>query len=167
MACSNALLVRYQVRIEGTPYQRVPIKQIMKVGGLTHGDEGSVSLRELKKIVEIPNTVRTLPTLSLQLRMDGGPAGFRTTDFFRTWYKNRRYQTYTVLVDITSRSWKTLYTWKYDSCSIASLSMEDQELGQTKLGVMDMTFKPYDVNLIDPASFNGTPTIGELLGIGP
>lgn len=171
MACSNALLIRYRIRIlpgdcsadndpNMPPIPNPPanvIPNITRVTGISLGEEGEIEVPEWDRKARISDGKRTLPTLGMQLRVDGElPPGSETLHFFARWFNFRHNTRFDILVDITRRDFSVMYTYQYVACEIRSFKQEDQELGATKIGLVDMDFAPYDVQLLDK---NGAPVV--------
>lgn len=145
MGCSNALLARYAVRIDNSPFRLVPIKQATKIDGLSLGQDGTVSITERDKIVEIPDGRKKLLPFAIELRVDSSVMFRVVENFFMDWWNNRNKRTHTIMVDICNRAYFPYYTWYLEHCSIQDLAMTDMELGTPKLALFTMSFQPYDV----------------------
>lgn len=156
MACRNALLVRYKVRVEEeapTPAGCIPAdpsvwwKDITKVTGLGLGEEGEVDVPEWDRKVKVSDGKRDIKAMSMQMKIMSDLTAF---NFFLSWYQFRADACRGVYIDICDRAWNTIFTFKYTGVEMRGFNMEDQELGQTKLGYVDMMFSPYDVLMLDP-----------------
>lgn len=155
MACNNALMIRYRVRL--TPGCNVnpallplvptgAIANITRVTGISLGEEGEIEVPEWDRKSKISDGKRVLPVLGLQFRIDGN---LNTFNFFSNWFRYRNDSFFNINVEITRRDWSVLHTYEYLDTEMRSFVQEDQELGATKLGLVDMSFSPYDVLLKD------------------
>lgn len=158
MGCSNGLLLKYAVRIknEGPGSSLLastvgngllPITQISRVTGLGLGTEGSITLREANRRIQIPDTVRSFPDLGLRLRIDADLQGQLVFQFFTEFWQKRAGATKTIFIDISNRDRRPLFIFTYTGCSMKSYTFEDQELGVTRVGVLNMAFTPYNVDI--------------------
>lgn len=156
MGCNNALLLRYKVRIRDEsggvlggqnfdPLGLIVLKEVTRVSALTMGSEGGVSLTEYDKIVTVPDGRRRVPSLELQIRMDGSVRGEFVRDMFFGWWEDRSEITKTIIVDICKRDWSPILSWEFIGSAITQISMDGMDLGDLKLGLIDLAFQPYDV----------------------
>lgn len=163
MGCSNALMIRYMVQFKpgacngyaglgALVTDSTDTKQsitnvvpgLTRVTGLSLGEEGTIEVPEWESKAMISDGKRSLPTLGLQFRVD---SDLRTFKLISGLFENRASITLDVNVYITKRDWSPLYIYYYQDCEIRSFTQEDQELGQSKLGIIDAVFAPYNVLL--------------------
>lgn len=168
MACNNALMIRYRVKpvagcnVNAAVVPLIPagsIANITRVTGISLGEEGEIEVPEWDRKSKISDGKRTLPPLGLQFRIDGNQDVF---NFFMNYFRYRHDTYITFNIEITRRDWSILHVYEFKDCEMRSFVQEDQELGQTKLGLVDMAFSPYDIlmkdavgNYILPASVPG------------
>lgn len=161
-ACStpNTPLQRYIVRLEKVqgdiapivgPYLFgvKPISQIVAVDGLTEGSQGTIELREQGKTFKIPDDVVDIAALKLQLREDKDAEGRLVRFLFDEWWVNRKNAVFNVFVDLTDRMWCHLETFAFYGCTFQERSTPSRVLGTPTLGVIDMTFLPYEVRKLN------------------
>lgn len=160
MACSNvATLVRFVGRvskacgddpdspISGTDHT---FNNITKVGGLNMGEEGTVEVPDWGTKSIIADGVRVLQPVTLQFRVHFDPfAANSDMDTLIKMFDRRSRFKYTWEIFITDRGFKVLWKFKFIQTDMKSFKMEDQELGQAKVGLIDADFLPYDVELRD------------------
>jgi hypothetical protein len=120
------------------------VSGLTRVTGLSLGEEGQIDVPEWDTRAIISDGKRTLPTLGLQFRVD---SDLKTLDLIASIFNNRASTTLNISVYITKRDWTPLYIYEYIDCEIRSFTQEDQELGQSKLGLIDCVFAPYNVLL--------------------
>jgi hypothetical protein len=123
----------------------IPLKQVSKIDGLSLGSEGTLSLTEFDKIVEIPDGRRKLLPIAMELRVDSSLMFRVVENFFMDWWAKRRRVTHTIMVDICNRAYLPYYTWYFYHCSIQDLAMPGMELGNGRLATFTTSFQPYDV----------------------
>lgn len=164
MGCSNALMIRYMVQIApgacnnfadltGLIAANTDTKQsktgivpgVTRVTGLALGEEGSIEVPEWETKSIISDGKRALPTLGLQARVDADLRGFT---LFSGIFNERAAATLDFKIFICKRNWDPLYAYYYKDCEIRGFNQEDQELGASKLGLVDMVFAPYNVFLL-------------------
>lgn len=151
----NAILVRYKVFIEDDDTASggsggggvIPVDDIISVSGLTLGEEGTVTVPEWDRDTEISNGKRKLSPLGLKYKLKGN--NLPTFKFFTNWWENRNSQIKKIRVEICDRAWKVLYTLVFTGVEISGHKMEDQDLGTPKLGIWEVTTRPYDVFMTD------------------
>lgn len=155
MGCRNAVLVRYKVYIEdedtssgGTGGGSVtPMDDVTMVGGLSLGEEGTITVPEWDRDVELSNGKRKIAPLTLKYKLKGKT--IPTHKFFANWWANRNSICKKVRVEILNRAWELQYTFVYLGVEFAGFKMEDQDLGSPKLGIWECTLRPYDVMMTD------------------
>jgi activator of HSP90 ATPase len=160
MACNNAVMIRYQVKISPGQCNLATdfatqiaanttnnnVQTITKVNGLDLGEEGTIEVPDWEVKATISDGKRTLPQLEMQYRVD---ADLRAFNLFTWMFQNRAALTADIQIFICKRDWSVLYSYKYLDCQLRKHGQEGQELGQTKLGLIDTMFSPYDVQLLD------------------
>lgn len=159
-ACSNTVsLARYIITISD-PREKFPVllKDVISVSGLGLGDQGSVTLTQQDRIVEIPDGIRTLPNLTISMRFS-----FRdpTSEIVKTklfeWYNSRSTKVYDVQVYITNKSFCVQHSYKYIGSSIKNISENDKEMGRSEFSIITATIVPYDVVYL-----SGLEVLGEV-----
>lgn len=163
MGCSNAMLMRYKVRIqeESAPggilqiggISGFNVASVTSVEGLSLGEDGEVSILEYDKRVRISDGIRAIPDLSMQIRIDGGVSGELLMTFFEDWYNERQKVTRTILIDLCNRAWNPVRTYEYVGCQLRNYDNGSAELGQSKLYLVNLKFTPYNV-LLKKGIFN-------------
>lgn len=162
MACTNALMLRYQVTIKDgtcpstgnglTAVNAIAavgfISGITKVNGLDLGEEGTIEVPDWETKYTVSDGKRTLPQLEIQYRIDADLINFKLMSAL---FNNRAQVSADIEVLITKRDWTPLYIYKYISCQMRKHSQEGMELGSAKLGYIDTLWSPSDVQLLDCA----------------
>lgn len=161
MGCvsGNNILQRYRVRIKietgdlGSAFSPFVngffvFNQITKVTGLSLGESGVEEMLEQGKKVRIPDGIIQYPTLGIQARMYDKNA-LLVPEILRAWWSHRDEVTATIFVDITNRNWCPVYTIGYYGSVIRSLSLPDQEIGQSTVGYVEATFEPTEVDFVE------------------
>jgi hypothetical protein len=149
MGCRNALLVRYKVFIdeETGPASTVPLDDITMAGGLSLGEEGTVTIPEWDRDIDISNGKRKIPAVTLKYKLKGET--LPTFKYFADWWNKRNSVCRNVRIEILDRAWQLLYTFVYTGVEMGGHKMEDQDLGTPKLGIWEVTLRPYDVYMTD------------------
>lgn len=160
MACNNALLIRYIVKIAKGSCDNTPgidavisnntnngvVQSVTRVSGLDLGEEGTIEVPDWDIKYTVSDGKRVIPPLGIQYRID---ADLKTFNLMTFLFQNRA----TVSIDweiiITNRSWQKLYSYKAIDSQIRRHGQEDQELGTSKIGLIDTIWAPSDMQLID------------------
>jgi len=138
----NALLINFAVEIDG-----VRIHDIISCSGFTLGEEGQIEVPEDDRIASIADGRRKIPALSMKYRLlkhstaEGG-----THKYFTDWWEGREGDNRTITVIWLERDRKTeIMRWTYVDCEFSGFKGEYQDYGSPKVGVIEVTFLPYDV----------------------
>lgn len=154
MPCGTDLLNRYIVSLSGRDVRiPIPIADIISISGLGMGDQGTVTLTQQDRIVEIPDGIRKLPNLTVEFRFkpfDPVSSLFKNRLF--DWYNKRNTQTYDLTIFVTNRTFCPTHAYKYIGCSIKNLTENDKSMGKSDFSIITATFIPYDViGMANPA----------------
>lgn len=159
MACSNAIIVRYKMRIKQMQGPNIAgltetvangllnIGQITKVGGMSLGVYGKEELKEFNKIFRVSDGIRTLPTLKAEMMLQHG-YGSLVRDYFFEWHERPNEVVCNVSIDILDRSWCPQFIWEFDGCTMIDVNFEDQELASPKLGKLTFELEPVNVSVL-------------------
>lgn len=140
----NALLINFAVEIDG-----VRVKDIISAAGFTLGEEGQIEVPEDDRIASIADGRRKIPELTMKYRLlktstDSGG----THKFFSEWWKTREGNNKVVTIIWLQRDRKTeIMRWTYADCEFVGFKGEDQEYASPKVGVMELKFLPYDIDM--------------------
>lgn len=130
----------------------------IKVTGITLGEEGTVDVPQWGVTGMLADGQRKLSPLAIDFRVDNGinegasgaaPGDIATnqTDLVFLMFEKRAVAQYNINVYITDRSFKALFVYNFLGCGMRKLTMDDQELGAAKLGVIMTEFLPLDVTV--------------------
>lgn len=138
----NALLINFAVEIDGKR-----ISDITSWAGFTLGEEGQIEVPEDDRIASIADGRRKIPSVSCKYRLlksslqEGG-----THKYFSDWWDAREGDNRTITVVWLERDRKTeIMRWTYVDCEFSGFKGEDQDYASPKVGVMELTFLPYDI----------------------
>lgn len=139
------------------------LQAITRVGGISLGEEGEVEVPEWDTTSIISDGKRKIQTLTTQVRVSEAfaasvTAGSSDANIMALLYSLRDLITLNVYLFITARDWSVLYYYKFIDSQIKKFSQEDQELGAAKLGLIDIDFAPYDVELY-PCDSGAAPLV--------
>ena len=137
---------------------------ITSVSPLTLGAVGAETLTEWNRVVQVPDNIRAISPINMTFRMGMDARSLEDQQFFEQWWAERDHASRAIIVDITDRSWKLLFTLVHTGCYMTSLSYDDLELGTMKAGYIQMSFNPYDVRLDRPSSGTGSPGFSDRVG---
>lgn len=144
MAKTNALIVRYKVFITDAATNVKEVKSITKVGGFSLGEEGTITVPEWDRDAMIADGKRKLKEVTMQYRLMAGLDDHR---YFLSWWKARAGDNRDISVVWYDRAWTELFRWNWEDVEFAAFNGEDQELGSVKLGLIDVKFLPYEVDI--------------------
>lgn len=142
MAKVNALILRYRVEIDN---EDIFGSDIISVAGFDLGEEGTIEVPEWDRIALVSDGKRKIVDVALKYRLMDD---MKTHDYFKDWWDTRAISNRDISVIWTSRDYdRELFRWVFLDCEFRKFNGEDQELGATKLGVLECTFAPYDVDI--------------------
>jgi len=138
----NALLINFAVEIEGRR-----ISDIIACTGFTLGEEGQIEVPEDDRIASIADGRRKIPAVTMKYRLlKSSTAEGGTHKYFSDWWTAREGDNRTITVVWLERDRKTeIMRWTYVDCEFSAFKGEDQDYASPKVGVMEMTFLPYDI----------------------
>lgn len=147
MSCSTVQIARYIVVMSGKGIKvPVPLMDIVSISGLGMGDQGTITLTQQDRIVELPDGIRRLPQLTLSFRFDSkNPSSVFAKDKLFEWYNKRNTQTYDLDVFITNRTFCPQHGYRYLGSSIKNITENDKSMGKADLSIITAVFIPYDV----------------------
>ena len=140
-------LSRYLVLLGGPKEKfKIPILDITSISGLGMGDQGTVTLTQQDRIVEIPDGIRKLPQLTFAFRFKNfEPISMTIKDRLFTWYNERSTKTYDLDVFITNKTFCPSHAYRYLGCSIKDIKENEKEIGKADFSIITATFTPYDI----------------------
>ena len=142
MGKTNALIVRYKVEIDN---QDIFGSDIISIAGFNLGEEGSIEVPEWDRNAIISDGKRKIQPITLKYRL---MRGLQTHTYFKEWWDERNTSNRDIVVIWTSRDFNNeLFRWVFLDCEFNKFTGEDQELGATKLGVIECGFLPYEVDM--------------------
>lgn len=154
-ACSSygPVITRHMILFKGNVgTNRTPflVRDVVLVNGLSMGDQGSVTLTQQDRIIEIPDGIRKLPELTLAFRFVRGnlESEVAKTRLFE-WYDKRNERLYDIEVYITDRKWCPIHKWVFSGASIKNISENDKDIASPSLSLITASFVPYEVSYFD------------------
>jgi hypothetical protein len=172
MACTNAKLTRYIVTLERgcgdwagladgdndivlamlPDATEVKFGKVTKVGGLTLGEEGEITIPYWDREGMTGDGKRKFENVTMQVRVDekfvqGVNSG--EANAMAHFFNVRERVKFNIHVYLVDRGWQVLYEYVYTDSTLKKWSQEDQELGSPKLGLIDLTFLPDNAKLFD------------------
>lgn len=142
-------ITRHIVLFKGSDIKsRTPfiIRDVVSISGLSMGDQGSVTLTQQDRIIEIPDGIRKLPELTLAFRFipsDLESVAVKTKLF--DWYNDRNIRVYDIEIYITNRTWCPIHKWVFSGSSIKNISENDKDISTPSLSQITASFVPYEV----------------------
>lgn len=154
MSCRTSLSVsRFLVNLSGPKEKlKIPVGDVFSVSGLGMGDQGTVTLTQQDRIVELPDGIRRFDPLTISFRFNEvDPVSLILKQKIYQWYNERNTRTYDIEIFVTDKKFCLRYAYKYVGSSIKSIKENDKEVGRSDIPVITATFLPYDViALINP-----------------
>lgn len=144
MARTKALMVRFAVEISLNGSAPKKIQDIIAINGLDLGKEGTIEVPEWDRNVQISDGKKKLSDLGVKFRINEGSDTFK---FFLDMWKDRANAEVDIDIIITKRNWEELYRYKATGCEMLGFKGDDQELGSPKLGINELVFAPYDMDI--------------------
>lgn len=148
MSClPNHNLARYLILLGGPKEKyKIPILDVISVSGLGMGDQGTVTLTQQDRVVEIPDGIRKLPQLTLTFRFKNFEViSMAVKDKLFEWYNNRSTKTYDIDVFITNKTFCPSHAYRYLGSSIKDIKENDKEIGKADFSIITAIFTPYDI----------------------
>jgi hypothetical protein len=147
-SCFNDVSLARYIILFSNPKELVPfpITDVISVSGLSLGDQGTVTLTQQDRIVELPDGIRKLPTLNFTCRFKNGDiqSEFVKAKLFE-WYNERSTKTYDIQIFITNKTFCPQHSYKYLGSSIKNISENDKEMGKPDFSIITISTLPYDV----------------------
>jgi hypothetical protein len=148
MSCNTHLTLSRFLVLLGGPEEKskIYVKDVYSISGLGMGDQGTVTLTQQDKTVELPDGIRKFDPLTIAFRFnEKDKSSFSFKERLFKWYNERSTRTYDLDIFITNRNFNIRYAYRYIGSSIKSLKENDKELGRSEIPVTTATFLPYDV----------------------
>ena len=146
-AQTNALIVRFKVDIIDPNGVTTEVRDVTEVQGFSLGEEGTIEVPEWDRNALISDGKRKIPEITMKYRLMNELV---THNYFIEWWDTRHGCNRDIVITWANRAWEPLFRWTYSDCEFVKFMGEDQELGQTKLGIIELKFLPYEVTLVNP-----------------
>lgn len=148
MGKTNALILRYVVEIEeGGTYKTVPA--ITSVAGFDLGEEGTIEVPEWDRDAMVADGKRKVGEMNMKFRLMQDMITFA---YFKEWWETRSGNNRNIKVTWCKRNWVPIVEWIFEDTEFIKFGGEDQELGQVKLGIIELKFLPYEKRIQYPAN---------------
>lgn len=162
MACTNNALFYYWVRIENTPFHYYPMPGIVRISGLEHGNRGKETVTEYNRTINVVDNVRSLPTLSFDIRMQEKPDILVAVDNLKRIWKDHNTNR-TIWVDIVGKI--PVGQWIFKKSMMSVFKENQKELGKG-FAYITVEFDPYDVEYKNATDLDINPSKRELFALG-